>query len=193
MTLSFAVKGRLERRINRRCPRPECRRSFPSNRSVNQHLRSEDCREWYGTVGVTFNGDSSSESSDGLTARDEAEAELATNSRRELSYQSEFVGNESRDGRRNSHAEPCIADGCDEAHPRPSRTFDRGHNVLERIKLDDTHSEARNRNRYYPFATREDWETASWLSRNDLSVAAVNEYLHLHKVSRAICMTWPFC
>ena len=79
--------------------------------------------------------------------------------------------------------EPRVADGYDEYHPHASSTFGHGHNIFERIELADTYSDFRHRNRYYPFSTKNDWEAASWLSRSDLSMEKVNEYLQLNRVS----------
>ena len=179
MTSFSSIRNRLDKRRKYRCPRPRCRRIFFTHRSVSQHLRVGQCHEWYITAGVDFSEDSSS--SDGLTDRDEAEARsyhCPTRSRPGTSSRSGSCKAQTR-----TPMEPRMTDGYDEYHPLASSTFGRGRNIFERIKLADTYSELRHRNRYYPFSTKRDWETASWLSRSALSVEKVNEYLQLNRVS----------
>ena len=47
----------------------------------------------------------------------------------------------------------------------------------------DNFSERRKGNIYYPFASRDEWELASFLLRSSLSMAAVNSFLKLELVS----------
>lgn len=177
MTSFATVRDRLDKRRKYRCPRPRCRRIFFTHRSVSQHLRTGQCHEWYLTAGLDFGEDSSS--SDGLTDRDEAEAG-SYRLPQSPSGATTKLGSKARTG---TPMEPRMADSHDEHHPRASSTFGCGHNIFERIKFADTYSEYRHRNRYYPFSTEKDWKTASWLSRSDLSVEQVNEYLQLNQVS----------
>ena len=190
MTVLRPRRGKHENRRKYRCPRPGCRRAFPSRRSVSQHLRIGECREWIRTAGLDFNEDSLS--SDGLTNRDEEEAELQffRQSARSRLAPNRWPGPSK--GRRDSLAEPCVADCWDEYHPQAGRTFGIGRNLFDQIKYGDMHSERRSRNRYYPFSTKEDWETASWLCRCDLSRAEVDEYLHQNSVRCSLCTIFVF-
>jgi hypothetical protein len=47
----------------------------------------------------------------------------------------------------------------------------------------DQHSEKRKINLFYPFASKQDWEVASWLSKSGLSMAAIDNFLSLELVS----------
>jgi hypothetical protein len=47
----------------------------------------------------------------------------------------------------------------------------------------DQHAELRKANIFYPFASRQDWEVASWLLRSDISMAAIDDFLSLELVS----------
>ncbi|KIK27112.1 hypothetical protein PISMIDRAFT_47509, partial [Pisolithus microcarpus 441] len=46
----------------------------------------------------------------------------------------------------------------------------------------DEYSELRKENIFYPFASREDWQIASWLLRSHLSMAAIDSFLSLELV-----------
>lgn len=48
--------------------------------------------------------------------------------------------------------------------------------------LQDEYAHLRTENLYYPFATSEEWQLASFLSRSPLSVAQTNEFLRLDLV-----------
>ena len=178
MTSFSSIRNRRDKCRKYRCPRPQCRRIFYAHRSVSQHLRAGQCHEWYLTAGLDFGEDSSS--SDGLTDRDEGEVRSYCAPR---SCSGRASGRGSCNARTGTPLEPRMADSYDEYHPRANSTFGRGRNMFERIKFADTYHEFRHRNRYYPFSTKKDWETASWLSRSDLSVEQVNEYLQLNRVS----------
>lgn len=52
----------------------------------------------------------------------------------------------------------------------------------------DVHASKRNENLYYPFASRDEWELASYLLRSDLSVASINTFLSLSLVSLRIIL-----
>lgn len=46
----------------------------------------------------------------------------------------------------------------------------------------DTHSQHRADNVFYPFASKQDWEIASWLVRSNLSIPVIDEFLSLELV-----------
>lgn len=47
----------------------------------------------------------------------------------------------------------------------------------------DRFSERRSENIYYPFASREEWELGAFLTRADLSMSVIDEFLSLGLVS----------
>ncbi|KAF9455364.1 hypothetical protein BDZ94DRAFT_1316309 [Collybia nuda] len=48
----------------------------------------------------------------------------------------------------------------------------------------DVHASKRTENLYYPFASRDEWELASYLLRSDLSVASINTFLSLSLIKQ---------
>jgi len=71
---------------------------------------------------------------------------------------------------------------CVEAHPSASQVYGRGHTFLDVFDADPC-AEKRKDNLYYPFASRQEWEIASFLLRSSLSMSAVDEFLSLNLVS----------
>lgn len=51
---------------------------------------------------------------------------------------------------------------------------------------EDKYSAMRTENIFYPFASRNDWQFASWLTRSGLSMAAIDSLLSLELVSLSI-------
>ena len=47
----------------------------------------------------------------------------------------------------------------------------------------DDHATMREENLYYPWASRQEWELASFLLRSSLSMAAIDQFLSLDLVS----------
>lgn len=43
----------------------------------------------------------------------------------------------------------------------------------------DQHAQQQKSNMYYPFASKDDWQLASWLLRSGLSMNAIDEFLSL--------------
>jgi hypothetical protein len=66
--------------------------------------------------------------------------------------------------------------------PGAAEVFGRGTTFLDRFDL-DKYSEERKANLFYPFASKQDWEVASWLSRSGLSMASIDKFLSLELVS----------
>src|SRR5882762_4127009 len=58
----------------------------------------------------------------------------------------------------------------------------KGHTFMDVFDA-DPHADKRVENLYYPFASKQDWEMASWLLRSGLSMAAVDRFLRLELVS----------
>ncbi|KAF7975802.1 hypothetical protein HWV62_8483 [Athelia sp. TMB] len=49
---------------------------------------------------------------------------------------------------------------------------------------DDAHASKRERNLYWPFDMKGDWEVGSWLLRSGLSMRMIDEFLHLEKIKQ---------
>lgn len=65
--------------------------------------------------------------------------------------------------------------------PGAARTFQGGTTFLDRFHA-DKFNECRTSNLYYPYASRGEWEIASWLLRSGLSMNAINSLLSLDLV-----------
>ena len=75
------------------------------------------------------------------------------------------------------HASNAIADEFQGA----SWTFGKGKTFLEEFNT-DPHAAARGDNLYYPFASKEEWELASFLLLSGLSMASITKFLSLKLV-----------
>ena len=69
-----------------------------------------------------------------------------------------------------------------EKHPGAAQTFGRGATFMDVFDA-DPHAPKRKHHPYYPFASRAEWELASFLLRSDLSMNAINKFLKLELVS----------
>ena len=69
-----------------------------------------------------------------------------------------------------------------EKHPTSSSVYGYGETFMDRCD-ENKFAERRKGNIYYPFASRDEWELASFLLRSRLSMAAVNHLLKLELVS----------
>lgn len=67
-----------------------------------------------------------------------------------------------------------------------SQEFGTGLTFMEGFDLDDF-SDHRRENLYYPFASKADWEMASFLLRSGLSMAKIDDLLKLQLVSARSC------
>lgn len=70
-----------------------------------------------------------------------------------------------------------------EVYPGAARTYGRGPTFMDEFDGDE-HAAMREQNLYYPWASRPEWELASFLLRSSLSMAAVDQFLSLDLVSR---------
>ena len=68
-----------------------------------------------------------------------------------------------------------------EAYPNASQVYGRGETFMEVFDA-DVNAENRKDNLYYPFASRQEWQMASFLLRSSLSITAVDEFLSLELV-----------
>ena len=69
-----------------------------------------------------------------------------------------------------------------ENFPGASQSYLGGKMFMDQF-FSDKHSELRKENLFYPFASQEDWQVASWLLRSRLSMAAIDSFLSLDLVS----------
>ena len=68
-------------------------------------------------------------------------------------------------------------------HPTSSKVYGHGETFMDQFDKDQF-AEARNQGLlYYPFATRDEWELASFLLRSNLSMNAIDRFLKLKLVS----------
>ncbi|KAG1852820.1 hypothetical protein DFJ58DRAFT_661084 [Suillus subalutaceus] len=58
------------------------------------------------------------------------------------------------------------------------KTWGVGKTFMDQFNEDEYAAE-REQNQYFPFASKPDWEMASYILRSDLSMAEINEYLNL--------------
>jgi hypothetical protein len=68
-----------------------------------------------------------------------------------------------------------------EAFPGAAQVYGRGETFMDQFDR-DSHADKREDNIYYPFTSKSDWQTASWLLRSGLSMSAINEFLALESV-----------
>ena len=79
---------------------------------------------------------------------------------------------------------PDIPPACHfkERYPNASETYGAGSTFMD-VFDQDTHFAERKLNIFYPFASRDEWELASFLLRSNLSLASMDKFLKLTLVS----------
>jgi hypothetical protein len=68
-------------------------------------------------------------------------------------------------------------------HPKAAKVFGRGPTFMDQFDNDDFASARRQGHIYYPFASRDEWELASFLLRSNLSLGDTDCFLKLELVS----------
>jgi hypothetical protein len=68
-----------------------------------------------------------------------------------------------------------------EKHPSASQTYGRGCSFMDMFDQDE-HADKRSHHLYYPFASRDEWEIASFLLQSGLSMAQIDKLLNLQLV-----------
>jgi len=76
-----------------------------------------------------------------------------------------------------------------EKYPGAGQTFGRAKTFMDTFDA-DCHADKRRDHPYYPFASRNEWEFASFLLRSNLSVNSINRFLKLELVSGSVCFTF---
>ncbi|KAJ7813399.1 hypothetical protein B0H14DRAFT_3090354 [Mycena olivaceomarginata] len=61
-------------------------------------------------------------------------------------------------------------------HPKPSSTFGTAPTFMDNFSK-DRHTNDRQNNLYYPFASADEWEVASYLARSNMTVVQIDEFL----------------
>lgn len=69
-----------------------------------------------------------------------------------------------------------------ETYPGAAKAFGRGKTLMD-IFDTDRHADKRSELPYYPFASKAEWDLASYLLRSDLSMNAIDKFLKLELVS----------
>lgn len=72
-----------------------------------------------------------------------------------------------------------LYEGCSEAFPG-------GKSFMDNFRQ-DRYAAERQENLYFPFASQEEWQFASWLLRSHLSLSAIDSLLSLDIVSNDLC------
>ena len=86
--------------------------------------------------------------------------------------------------------EPCVPPSQfekyhTEVYPGAAQTYGKGSTFMDEFD-DDEHVAMREDNLYYPWASRPEWELASFLLHSSLSMAAINQFLSLDLVSESL-------
>src|SRR6266567_2710686 len=68
-----------------------------------------------------------------------------------------------------------------ETHPTASTVYGKGSTFMD-IFDKDSHASKRMKQLYYPFASKDEWELASFLLRSNLSMASIDKFLKLNLV-----------
>ena len=76
-----------------------------------------------------------------------------------------------------------------EIYPGTAKTYRRGLTFLDKFNRDQ-YSAMQEENLYYPWASRPEWELASFLLHSSLSMAAVDQFLSLDLVSQFILFNY---
>lgn len=69
-----------------------------------------------------------------------------------------------------------------EEYKGAAKTFGPGVTFMSEFDSDE-HAAKRAENPYYPFASKDEWELAAYLLRSDLSMASIDAFLSLKRVS----------
>ncbi|KAJ7808909.1 hypothetical protein B0H14DRAFT_3090219 [Mycena olivaceomarginata] len=68
-------------------------------------------------------------------------------------------------------------------HPKPSSTFGTAPTFMDNFSK-DRHTNDRQNNLYYPFASADEWEVASYLARSNMTVVQIDEFLKLRLTAK---------
>lgn len=81
-----------------------------------------------------------------------------------------------------SHFRPTAASFHVDEYPNAAKVFDYGGTYMDKFDR-DSYAQHRKDHLYYPFASRDEWEVASFLLRSQLSMGAIDRFLKLELVS----------
>ena len=86
------------------------------------------------------------------------------------------------DSKLNTTPPPCASPFSAEFYPGASTIYDTGPTFMDNFDKDQ-YSKERRECLYYPFATKDEWQMASFLLRSGLSMAAMDQFFKLELVS----------
>lgn len=160
-----------------RCP--QCRGHFKKAEDLHKHLNHPmtSCRPWLTELVKV---------SELLGHGDTHNRKVSQSDVQDISMENGWdmdMGQESREGEDMGDLESTESAGpCRDVFPDAAKVFGKGSTFMDRFD-DDENASMREDNLFYPFASREDWELASWLSRSSLSMASIDSFLSLELVS----------
>jgi hypothetical protein len=82
-------------------------------------------------------------------------------------------------------AQPSTMDS--EFFPTAAKIYGRGDTFMDEFHQ-EKHSQDRLDNAFYPFASKEEWELASWLTRANLSIGLIDDFFSLQLVRVHFCL-----
>jgi hypothetical protein len=167
------------------CPR--CGKKFYNNMRIQAHLNSQSVscythfEELVDISQVLHLGHNFSEPpSHACKPTTEGEVDNALASESSAGYMD--TGNDPMDVDEPTYHNPFFVD----QHPSASRIYGKGCSFMDTFDMDE-HADKRAEQPYYPFASKDEWELASFLLRSNLSIAAINNFLKLQLVNLIFC------
>lgn len=185
---------------DKQIPCPLCAKLFKTNAVVRNHMnqRTFYCRYYYESV-MHFNTPSTSNSNisvpnlpsiqggnsedqDSFASVDEGYARENTetlpgfNRDYDMDMDKEIV--DSQTDQQPSQYGPFYV----QHYPGAAKIFGNGKTFMD-IFYEDIHASKWEKNEYYPFASADEWELASYLLKSGLSISAINEFLKVKLVS----------
>ena len=158
---------------------PDCGKRFANETRVLQHLNqpSSACRSWTNTLSH-------------LHRRDHPNGPLVEPRSQPCQNYDEFLEGEIVSGASapGGFGDPSYYPHQDrtptpvvDSHPHTPSVYPGGTCFMGQF-FNDRYATFRQQNLYYPFASRVDWQLASWLLCSRLSMAAINDFLSLELV-----------
>lgn len=163
------------------CPR--CGKKFKNNSSVLNHMNQpiSSCRTYYEEL-IQMNNTLSSPPSDPPQPTPSHVPQDFSSSPSTDHYMDTDVLNLTTQEDLPPRSPTPIFPFFKETHPTASTVYGRGQTFMDIFNKDE-HSTKREQQLYYPFASRDEWELASFLLRSHLSMASIDKFLKLKLVS----------
>ena len=163
---------------------PDCGKRFANETRVLQHMNqpSNACGPWMNASTVRNGAGSRPTQRQGSVYHDEDYQEDTVDDL-QPSAGFGFELDENMDAN-DVHQDTLPAHVIDN-HPNSPSTYPGGTTLLDEF-FNDKHVDVRREILYYPFASRQDWQLASWLLWLRLSMAAIDEFLSLDLVRATV-------